>query len=313
MRQSRRGCFYQNKEHKYIWNVYTYSQIFDTESYTTGSQVVYPSSGKKYWYATDYTYNCSEKTFTLTSPTNGNLFSDFNTPKGKYLISLSGFSNKSGSTLYLITGTSSTLNGVGMNIYYKRWDSSSFQEVKDFINTVGSDTLDYPTDGEKDGYWYVLVKGEYEMHVWDEYNVNCYIDESDTSTTASGQGKSSQKVMAASSYIVNSDGTVSLVDATQTSYNKLAVGKYLVHLSSSDSTETSGNYLYKIESTSSLIQSGTVYKIVNCYKWKPIVEKDAASDNSVESTDIAAYPDNGVQDGMWYIYSHSYIYKFDNR
>ena len=41
--------------------------------------------------------------------------------------------------------------------------------------------------------------------------------------------------------------------------------------------------------------------------------KGSATGTIVESYDQSAYPQDGVQGGYWYTYSHSYDYVFDNR
>lgn len=147
-------------------------------------------------------------------------------------------------------------------------------------------------------------------YVWAIYSVVYGVDESAGGTGGSVRLSSSRYKMAAKAYTVSEDGTVSLTDSKRTTAANLAVGDYLVNVSTSNNTSTTGTTLYKVTGTSS---SGS-YVTVSYTAYTPsLCAKGADTGQRVES-ETADYPVDGLHtDGQWYVLLRGYatIYVWD--
>lgn len=147
-------------------------------------------------------------------------------------------------------------------------------------------------------------------YVWAIYSVVYGVDESAGGTGGSVRLSSSRYKMAAKAYTVSEDGTVSLTDSTRTTAANLAVGDYLVNVSTSNNTSTTGTTLYKVTGTSS---SGS-YVTVSYTAYTPsLCAKGVDTGQRVES-ETADYPVDGLHtDGQWYTLIRGYatVYVWD--
>lgn len=147
-------------------------------------------------------------------------------------------------------------------------------------------------------------------YVWAIYSVVYGVDESAGGTGGSVRLSSSRYKMAAKAYTVSEDGTVSLTDSTRTTAANLAVGDYLVNVSTSNSTSTTGTTLYKVTGASS---SGS-YVTVSYTAYTPsLCAKGADTGQRVESNTADDYPADGIQGDYYYVMVRGYgtVYIWD--
>lgn len=312
MRQSRRGCFYQNKEPKYIWKVYD----IDTKlnGGTTGSISI--RSNRTKMASTEFTY--SNGTFTLTNPTSKTIT---NLSVGDYIVDIrtttAGANITSGSAIYKVTGKSGRSN---ITLSYTKYTSMKNIQGSTYYYDVASDTLDYPIDGEQDGYWYVMVKGEKEMYVWDVYNViTVYGYKEASSSNETINFTSGSSIYTASSYSFDKNsGTFTLKNPTSATWSS----------SYSDILSANGGFWRKDSSSGDYVMNGMLtlgtltptleltgaktYAVTDT-SYIASRKKGTSTGTTVESESSTAYPENNYKGDYWYVYSHSYIYKFDNR
>lgn len=156
----------------------------------------------------------------------------------------------------------------------------------------------------------VIAQKRGESYVWAIYTVVYGVDESAGGTGGSVRLSSSRYKMAAKAYTVSEDGTVSLTDSTRTTAANLAVGDYLVNVSTSNNTSATGTTLYKVTGTSS---SGS-YVTVSYTAYTPsLCAKGVDTGQRVES-ETADYPVDGLHtDGRWYTLIRGYatVYVWD--
>lgn len=321
MRQSRRGCFYQNKEPKYIWKVYD----IDTKlnGGTTGSISI--RSNRTKMASTEFTY--SNGTFTLTNPTSKTIT---NLSVGDYIVDIrtttAGANITSGSAIYKVTGKSGRSN---ITLSYTKYTSMKNIQGSTYYYDVASDTLDYPIDGEQDGYWYVMVKGEKEMYVWDVFDVvtSYTLDTTRTDHVSAGityylykavfdnstglftitDIYPTQSVTSSLQSIESDDGSVKYYVNGPGSYN----GRYW-----SDQKYSVGDTVSELISFSSSVYCDYPSQARLSVFYKGGLEttsKGNSTGNTVESENSETYPQDGAIDSYWYVYSHCYMKKFDNR
>lgn len=186
------------------------------------------------------------------------------------------------------------------------------------IGTVASDTMDYPINGEQGGYWYVMMKGEYVMYVWNQYHTsgqytqrsssNERVDKPSTRTFTIYQYWSGQFPILANCDFDPQTGNYTLHYGynSQTvrnfsSYTGSFTGAWMIDAISGPTVYSGSNIV-----TSSYVSGVTVYTSVFTYTKTDYI-------GTVESYDQSAYPQDGVQGDYWYTYSHSYNYVFDNQ
>ena len=84
----------------------------------------------------------------------------------------------------------------------------------------------------------VIEKRKSGGFVWAIYELAMGIDESVDGTSGSFNLSSSRYKRVAQSYSVSSSGTISLVDSVQTTAANMAIGDYLVNISTSNNTRS---------------------------------------------------------------------------
>lgn len=135
----------------------------------------------------------------------------------------------------------------------------------------------------------LVGKGKY---VWDVYNVVWGANETTTPYTGNFTLSSSSRYKMVSSSYAATSSQFTLTNAVQTTRANIKVGDYLVNVSTSNSTVTTGSYLYKITS----ISGNTFYYT----RWSPTQVRGATAINQVSSSTFD-YPENGIQGGYWYV------------
>ena len=289
MRQSRRGCFYQNKASGYVWAVYNIGQTLDESTVTTGSFTL--SSTRTKMASSTYTYSGS--TFTLTNSTSTTAA---NLSVGKYIVSVTTSSNSStsGTYLYLITGKSGSSS---YTFQYKRYSSLSDAKGTTYYYDVQSETLDYPINGVYGDYWYVLISAP-TQYIWDVYEYTYGLVDS-TAETGSNKKTSTTSIVIGKSYSHYISDVLgdqfNLNETSTTTYSAVQVGDYTFFGTSAGSTSTS---LYVVTGVStSMGQTTITYKR---YFDKGNIRGDAIIDR-VYSNNLGDYPMDGVKGSYWYV------------
>lgn len=153
------------------------------------------------------------------------------------------------------------------------------------------------------------AQGGGAKYVWAVYNLAYGIDESAGGTDGSVKLSSSRYKMAAKGYTISDSGTVTLTDPTKTTAANLAVGDYLVNVSTSNSTATTGDTLYKVTGV-----SGSYNYTISYTAYTPALNvRGTDTGQRVESNTADDYPADGVQGDYYYVMVKGYgtVYIWD--
>lgn len=153
------------------------------------------------------------------------------------------------------------------------------------------------------------AQGGGAKYVWAVYNLAYGIDESAGGTDGSVSLSSSRYKMAAKGYTISDSGTVTLTDPTKTTAANLAVGDYLVNVSTSNSTATTGDTLYKVTGV-----SGSYNYTISYTAYTPALNaRGTDTGQRVESNTADDYPVDGVQGDYYYVMVKGYgtVYVWD--
>lgn len=133
--------------------------------------------------------------------------------------------------------------------------------------------------------------------VWAVYSLVYGIDESAGGTSGSFSLSSSRYKRVAKSYTVSADGTVSLTSSAQTTAANMAVGDYLVNVSTSNNTSTTGTTLYKITAI-----SGSTTRTISYTAYTPtLCAMGSDTGDRVKSVAGTTYPHYGAQGNYFYV------------
>lgn len=337
MRMTRHGCFAASKEPKYVWYVYNFAYGIDESSATSGSfngGYINANTISK-MASTSFTANASG--FTLTNPTSTKCN---NLTAGQYLVNVST-SNSTATTgqyLYRVTNVTSSIS---IAVSYTRYSVAAMKGTTQ-VDTVSSDTMDYPIDGPQGDLWYVMVKGEKSMYVWDVFNLassqehvltdqdrKTVSDEASENFYYSNEIEISNETSGTYAYItlINpSELKTSQFNSGNrppSNLHSTLSGKYIVSGSNNSYSTPSGKVYAKdtevgYNPTSTEYQSRNNFINFTCsnvYR-APLTTvsiKGNATGTTVESSNSTAYPQDGISGDKWYTYSHSYSKPFDNR
>lgn len=130
-------------------------------------------------------------------------------------------------------------------------------------------------------------------YVWAVYDF-AYVRDDANITTGSGVRINGSK-KAATSYTVSGEG-FTLVNPTYGSSLLLKKGQYIVDISTSNSTATSGQYLYELTENA----YGAQYAYIS-YKRYGVKEAKGTTELYRVESDTLDYPVDGEQDGLWYV------------
>jgi len=281
------------KTPKYVWKVYNLVQQLDESTATTGSQSVMQVGPTlvlgNQMASTEFTY--VNGVFTLVNPEE--IYST--DIVGHYMTSLTSSGSVSGNNLYLITSIGSS-SGMYVPVNYKVYSKFIEGRGNDVLFEVSSNMLDYPVNGiwDGDGLWYVLVESPMMPYVWAVYNFS-YTKNDSTATTGSFSASRSRTKMAASSFTANASG-FTLTNATSTSLQNMQVGQYFVDIiTTSNSTATTGVYLYEVTG-----KSGSYTTTIQYKRYEVSIVRGETEIDRVESN-LLEYPLDGEQDGLWYV------------
>lgn len=296
-----------SEDYKYVWGVYNLAYDKDEstaveDGFTIASSIYRPSSTE---------YIASSSGFQLVNASTSQTAADISV--GDYLISVSSVNNTdtSGEYLYQVTSKQSTNtpSGPAYSFECTRW-SVGIVKGDTELTRVKSNSMDYPINGEKDGYWYTMLKGEYDIYVWNVFEAAYTATEMNTShyPTCSTTVNSRYKY-ASSSYKVTAN-EFRLVNPSKVLFKDMTAGLYLVNVSAASSSATSGENLY-------ITKSKAVQGTAISFKYNQMIRDETVTkgnnlSTSVESTNRSEYPDNSYIGDYWYVYSHNYLYKFDN-
>ena len=300
-----------NKELKYIWRVYNVESQLSGE--TTGTFTL--SSSRYKMAASSFTFLSSTLGFSLT---NSVQTAAANLKVGDYLVDVSTSSSTSvnGTVLYEITAISGSST---RTISYKSYTSFSEVQGSNLLYEIGSDTMDYPADGiwSGDGLWYVMVKGEREVHVWNVFNVNnnYYTEVIEGNSSGYQYDYSFDYLTYGESYTFNKNtGEFTLNDVlslgSAIAYQGTLYGMEGSSTLSGDSMK--GPVLYS--QCSCTADTYNVYHRAKCKHTATFAgTKGSSTGNLSESINRNEYPQDGIQGNYWYVYSHSYVEPFDDR
>lgn len=310
MRLTRRGCFVP-KGMLYVW--YVYSTAWEAEEFETGTFTPSRYGGNRM--AAD-SYETSQDGFTLINPSST---SSSQLQVGDYLVDVStnGSTAVSGEYLYRITGkTGSFLS--------QEFEYTSYKAVQKrgevVLRIVESETPDYPIDGEYNGEWYVMMKGKYVMYVWSQYNASGeYAEKTSINQQVDWPGGyrtiyqywSGQSSFTANCKFDKNTGIYTL----NYGYKGVSGSDFMDYDDNGGSF--TGAWMFDDPSGTTVYEGADI--ITRNYVKGVTVRKSEFEYNKtdyigiVQSYDPEAYPQDGVQGGYWYTYSHSYNYVFDNQ
>lgn len=315
MRLTRRGVIAQRKG-GFIWAVYELAMGIDESAGGTNGTVSLTSTRYKR-VAKSYTVSASGTVSLVDSVQT----TAANMVVGDYLVNVSTSNNTSttGTTLYKITATSGTST---RKITYKAYTPSLSVKGTDTGDRVESaDGTAYPHNGAQGGYWYVLLRGYTTAHVWDVFNVKTTTAKvyAEKKTTNSGTyGKEidlSGTIYYSDNYTFNTKtGKYSLSSSKSMSASSFAIacqsdppGTYFIIGSSSGTTMYSG-----ITDGSTTTEVWVKYTWTSTSTSETTEAKGTATGETVQSVDENAYPQDGAQDGYWYVYGGTKEVYIDN-
>ena len=275
---------------KYTWGRYSFA--YDVQR-TFEKSVNHSSSGSSSFSA--YSAYSLDATTGKLKLTNSKTFS-YGTSFGTvYSASASGFGGSSAisyDTIYELKCTSAGYDVVGDPTF--SWDSYKITAVKvlgDLIDTVDSSDPDaYPENGISGNYWY--VKYSDTPITWERY----------ATSEGEAQGESVTQTATSSTYFYRAtsysrSGKTFTATGTRTRASSLAVGNYLIQNNGAfvNSTSLSGDTLFKITKKSG---SSTVSLTFDTYT---VGDVKGNYIDTVTSYNPYEYPDDGAQDGYWYV------------
>lgn len=165
--------------------------------------------------------------------------------------------------------------------------------VEDYVDSVYSKTMsDYPVYGAQNGYWYVY-DGEI---TWDKYSINQIYEPSSfgSSSTKYSSGLSFPILMASQAK-KDGDGNVDWGDTYSATSLSNILSNYSKYPYTSLTSSLSADTLYKITIASYI---SVTYKPVTGWG---LTDESVGDLISSVSGKVGDYPDNGIQDGYWYI------------
>lgn len=268
---------------------------------------VLSQGGKKFTWA-KYTLTYQETTsgnITEVFPSMTVIWSYNCTIEGNYFVLSGNYRSSIGilkAGYYFTTGSSNTnltevyetvsITDNGNSTYTITYKLHKMQGSADsYVGTVESkNSFDFPENGAQDGYWYFMLSDT--PIVWERYAVS----ESEIQGASVTQSfSSSTSLYRATSY--TRSGKTFTISATSTRVSNLAVGNYLVQNNGSfvNTRNASGDTLFKITSKTG---SSTVSLTFDTYT---IGDIKGSYIDTVTSYNPYEYPDDGAQDGYWYV------------
>lgn len=162
---------------------------------------------------------------------------------------------------------------------------------KEFLDTVeSSDPNAYPVEGRQGDYWY--VKYSDTPITWERYAM----------TEGEVQGESVTQSFTSGTYLYRAtsysrNGKAFTATGTKTRASSLAVNNYLIQNNGAfvNSTSMSGDTLFKITKKSGYSSVSITFDTFTIGDVKGSYIDTVTSYNPVE------YPDDGAQDGYWYV------------
>ena len=301
-----------NREPKYVWAVYDIGYGLDESSATNGTLNI----SSRYTKMASSSYTVSSSGFNLTNPTSTNV----KNLSGKYIVNISPKSDTStsGTNLFYINSVSSSVKFTTLS-----YTSYSFSKIKGDteLYRVESDTMDYPINGQWNHQWYVLLKGEKPMYVWDVYEKLTQYQEKTTNNSYFGPSSWPVRLLYSSSYSFDaSTGEYTLIKGTNNSFTEnnfsmqlgapnVLSGKYYQTYNSINSSWNTDEMYYDYTNVNNTDHTWYAKK----YSSESATIKGVSTGTTVESDNNSAYPQDGISGDYWYVYSHSYTYEFDNR
>lgn len=299
---------------KYVWAVYAAE-----EELIGGTTETASVRNNNVMVATGYTY--SGGVFTLVNA-QSKIPSEI--AEGGYMVALpsSSSTSTSGSVLYVFKSYTQQ-NMFSGSLTYVKYTGVGLKKGETELYRIESDTADYPMDGEQDGLWYIMLKGERETYVWDVFNiteVNGYTaTESDVSLKYTS---TDSRIYVSDSYTINQNtgafglGSESFLWADLSSSEILSKLKNRYH--ASDLYINLNNQIFYGASSVNITTGGSGGLNVSGAKKLTatagkVPSKGTATGGTVQSQNTNDYPQDGVQGSYWYTYSHSYTEEFDDR
>ena len=189
-----------------------------------------------------------------------------------------------------VQARTATISAVGSNVKIDYIPYTLGYVRGDFIETVRASEGTYPDNGKQGDYWYVRYSDT--PITWERYAM----------TEAEVQGESVTNSYSSSTYLYRAtsysrSGKTFTATGTRTRASSLAVGNYLIQSNGAfvNSTSMSGDTLFKITGKSG---SSTVSLTFDTYT---VGDVKGSYVDSVTSYNPYEFPDDGAQDGYWYV------------
>lgn len=273
---------------KYTWGRYTLKKVVTVGR--TGTNGI-SNDGYTTSYGTGYTFDENTGKFTITGAESGYI-SEYEVGSVTYHDSSSNnrddmLGTKTYTTIYEWTITNVTSSQITWS--YKALTAG--QGKGTLVDTVeASDPSAYPDNGQQGDYWYVRYADE--PISWERYAM----------TEAEIQGESVTQSFTSSTYLYRAtsygrNGKTFTATGTRTRASSLAVGNYLIQNNGAfvNSTSMSGDTLFKITSKSGYSSVSITFATYT------IGDVKGSYIDTVTSYNPYEYPDDGIQDGYWYV------------
>lgn len=273
---------------KFTWGRYTLKAVVVVGGTGTGD---ISNDGYTTSYGTGYTFDENTGKFTITGVKHSYI-GDYKVGSVTYHNSSrnsrdENLEEKTFTTIYEWTITNVTSSQI-------TWDYKALTAVQGkgtFVDTVeASDPSAYPDNGKQGNYWYVRYADT--PLTWKRY----------TLTEGEVQGESVTQTATSTTYFYRAtsysrSGKTFTATGTRTRASSLAVGDFLIQSNGAfvSSTNMSGDALFKITGKSG---SSTVSLTFDTYT---VGDVKGSYLDTVSSYNPHEYPDNGAQDGYWYV------------
>lgn len=291
----------------YEWAVY--SLVYGIDESASGTSDSFTLSSSRYKRAASAYTVSADGTVSLTNSTQKTAA---NLAVGDYIVNVSTSNNTSttGTKLYKIT--SKSVSGTTYTINYIAYTPKKILKGEDTGERVTSTTLDYPVDGKQGNYWYVMISGSYLAYVWDVFeDVGSY--KSSQTTNQDVSIPSGTTIYYRPDRYGNTSWTIDKETGlfTYSGWSSYKTSSSNNCLTASDANVFDNEWTLET-SPATNIYSGTAVTFERsaraeyCYTGVYEGVKGDATGNTVESADVNAYPQNGAQDGYWYVFVRSY-------
>lgn len=284
------------------WAIYSLAYAIDESvSGTSGTFSLRSSYYKRA--ASAYTVDASTGQVSLTNSTQKTAA---NLAVGDYIVNISTSSSTAttGTKLYKITSKSGKTT---VTFGYEAFTPSLIAKGTDTGERITSKNQDYPIDGKQGDNWYVMIAGSYLVYVWDVFQDDGYYSKISESNYRVDVPSGSTIYYRPDNY-----GTTAISLNKETGLFEYSNWSTTTG-SPSDASDILFNHEWSLSASptaeyySSATNVSTKFAIVRYrYYSEYIGVKGESTGTIAESHDINAYPQDGAQNGYYYVFKRSY-------